>query len=103
MASIQHKDPRETQKKIEARKAAEERRAAAERKRRELWPAINHGGWLVSAPAERDLRVEVPHGSELPDRLFDLGYDPRPAGTNTRISGGLFVPVCVYTFQIPLR
>jgi hypothetical protein len=44
----------------------------------------------------------VPQFSELPDKLFDLGYELTPAGTSTRIVGGAFVPVVAYYFVIPM-
>ena len=58
--------------------------AAYERlkKRRELWRALtdfiqNHGGWVVSPPSSRYLRVEVPQGSSLPVRR--AGFQNRGA------------------------
>ncbi len=71
-----------------------------------LWETLNQfirqsGGFLISSPAEKYLRIEVPNESALPDKLFDLGYDLRPAGANTRIVGGRFLPVRVYSFRIP--
>jgi hypothetical protein len=62
-----------------------------------------NGGFLVSLTAEKYLRVEIPNESELPDKLFDFGYHLTAMGTNTRIVGGHFLPVCVYTFCIPLE
>jgi hypothetical protein len=59
-----------------------------------------NGGYLISLPTDKVLRLEVPGASELPDKLFDLGYDLRSAGSNTRIIGDRLVPVRVYTFQI---
>src|SRR5262249_39049486 len=60
---------------------------------------------LISAPHERVLRVEIPHNSTstLADELYDLGYDLRPMGSNTRIIGGYFVPVQIFAFELPVR
>ncbi len=93
------------------RKAAAElarRREAALQKQHELWPALaefirRKGGFLVSTPTERNLRIEVPQHSELPDELESLGYDLKPAGTNERIIAERIVPVLCFQFQIPLR
>ncbi len=86
----------------------ERQRAAAAEKRREMWDRLSrfihngNGAWLVSAPHDPLLRIEVREGSEVVDRLFDAGFDVIAAGTNTRIEGGKFLPVRVYEFQIPL-
>jgi hypothetical protein len=61
-----------------------------------------NGGWLISLPTAKYLRIEAPNESELPDRLFDLSYELKPMGTKTRIATGRFMPVRVYAFQIPL-
>jgi hypothetical protein len=82
-------------------------KAALSEKYKALWSALNafihrNGGWLVSLPYERCLRLEARQDSELPDKLYDLGYDLKLTGSNTRIEGGCFLPVSVYQFQIPL-
>ena len=78
---------------------------AAIAKRRALIEAINRfvrapGAWLVSAPGDV-LRIEAKPDSEVPDLLSDRGLNLTPAGTGTRIEGGRFVPVCIYTFRLP--
>ena len=80
---------------------------ATNEKQRELWHALNnyisrHGGFLISPPAEKYLRVEIPQYSALADGLHDLGYDLREAGTGERIVGGKFLPTRIFRFQIPL-
>jgi hypothetical protein len=79
---------------------------AVNEKRKQLWSALNlfiarNGGYLISPPHAKRLLVEVPQYSELPDKLLDLGYQLMPAGSNTRIIGGQFVPVVCYAFIIP--
>jgi hypothetical protein len=80
--------------------------AAYERvkKRRELWRALadfirSHGGWVVSPPSGRYLRVEVPQGSSLPVRLAKIGYSLRHAGMTTRLGDG-FVTVDVLELDL---
>ena len=80
--------------------------AAHERakKRRELWLALtdfiqSHGGWVVSPPSGRYLRIEVPQGSSLPVRLAKVGYGLRHAGMTTRIGDG-FVTVDVLELDL---
>ncbi len=96
-------DPKSRQAYYEQIKA----KAALSEKYKALWSGLNdfihrNGGWLVSLPSEQWLRMEARQDSELPDKLYDLGYDLQPAGSNTRIEGGQFVPVACYTFTIPL-
>jgi hypothetical protein len=107
MTAIPAKDPRETEKKLQARRAHEERRALAMKQQRELFGALAkfiHGrrGFLVSSPADPDLRIEVEQYSELPDELESLGYSLRPAGSSERIIQDRIVPVLIYKFSIPL-
>ena len=45
----------------------------------------DNGGWLTSAPGTKPFRVEAMHGSPLPARLQELGWQVRHLGTNTRI------------------
>jgi len=80
--------------------------AAHERlkKRQELWRALtdfiqNHGGWVVSPPSSRYLRVEVPQVSSLPVRLSKIGYSLSHAGMTTRLGGG-FVTVDVLELDL---
>jgi hypothetical protein len=84
-------------------------RQAAIAGQRELWSAINlfvarNGAWLISAPGERPLRIEVPLYSELPDKLHDLGYDlyPPEGSSGERIEGGKILQTLRFQFQIPL-
>ena len=60
--------------------------------RRKLWEALSafvskQGGWVVSAPGNRQMRIEIALGSSLPAKLSELGYDPIHCGTTTRITG----------------
>ncbi len=106
MASIQPKDPRETQKKIEARKAEEERRAAAFKRHKQLFDSLArlarmNAAWITSPPGEQWLRLEAEPHSELPDKLHDAGFCLHETGTAERIEGGKILPVLCFRFQIP--
>jgi hypothetical protein len=59
------------------------------------------GGWLVSAPHEKYLRVEVERGSPLPTKLTELGYDVRAAGVSTRVTSNGFMPTEIISFALP--
>jgi hypothetical protein len=50
-----------------------------------------HGEWLVSPPSVRPARVECMHGSILPNKLAELGWQVRHLGTNTRILPGAVI------------
>ena len=74
------------------------------KKRRKLWRALtefiqSHGGWVVSPPSDRYLRVEVPQGSSLPVRLAKIGYSLRHAGLTTRLDDG-FVTIDVLELDL---
>jgi hypothetical protein len=63
-----------------------------------LWSALNsfisqQGGWLVSVPYTRHLRIETVQGSTLPTKLQELGYDVRQTGKGSRIDNGKFIPI----------
>jgi hypothetical protein len=81
-------------------------REAAAEKRKALWSAVNHfcrtnnKGWLVSAPGA-PMRFECAPDSELPDLFIDRGFEVQSLGTGTRIEGGKFLPVCIYSLLIP--
>ena len=62
-----------------ANRQARPERAGLEQ-RRKLWEALNefihlNGGWVVSPPGEKVLRIEVMKGSSLPTKLTELGYE----------------------------
>jgi hypothetical protein len=63
------------------------------RKRQELWDALNTyvreaGGWIVSVPGLKELRIEAPQGSTLASKLTALGYTIRLCGSDTRLVPG---------------
>ena len=107
MAEIKQKrKPLDTIKAVISLEDQIKAKTAANEKRKELWGALSlfisrNGGYLISPPHVKRLLVEVPQFSELPDKLLDLGYQLMPAGSNTRIIGGQFVPVACYAFTIP--
>jgi hypothetical protein len=75
------------------------------KRRLEIWEMLsrvihNSGGWLTSAPGTPVLRLETRVGSDLPDRLYDAGFDLRPGGTSEKICGGKILPANVFTFRI---
>jgi hypothetical protein len=64
-----------------------------EQTRKALWQAMAdfvhlHGGWVVSPPSNRYLRLECPQGSALPTQLAKAGFPLRHAGMTTRIGKG---------------
>jgi hypothetical protein len=66
---------------------------AAAEKRQGLFEALNeyiraNGGWITSVPGVRDLRIEIPRGSALVNKLADLGYVMRCIGSSTRLTTG---------------
>jgi hypothetical protein len=44
-----------------------------------------HGGWVVSVPGERQVRVQCLPGSSLPATLIRMGYEPKREQDETRI------------------
>jgi hypothetical protein len=67
-------------------------RAEAAERRQKLFTALNsfissQGGWVVSTPGAKNLRIECVQGSALPAKLIELGYSPRHCGASTRITG----------------
>jgi hypothetical protein len=71
-----------------------------------LWDALNefvrsNGGWLVSAPGEKWLRVEVPRDSLLPSRLIECGYGVRAAGITTLVTANGLMPTEIISFTLP--
>ena len=61
--------------------------------RRRLWQAVSdfvhgQGGWVVSPPYGRFVRIEVKQGSSLPVALEKAGHILRHAGMTTRIGPG---------------
>ena len=74
--------------------------------RTKLWEALNafisqQGGWVVSPPGSKSLRVEIQQKSVLPAQLLELGYAVRSAGIGTRITSGKFLPVDVIEISLP--
>ena len=54
----------------------------------------------MSPPGAKYVRVEILKDSALPVKLVDLGYDPRVAGVNTRITSTGFMPVDVISITL---
>jgi hypothetical protein len=77
-------------------------------KQKKLFDAFNtfvaqNGGWVVSVPGSKSIRIEAPEGSALPIRLAELGYKLQFCGTGTRnMSSGIIV-VDVIEMKLPVR
>ena len=100
MVAVPTKDPRETEKKLAARRAEEERRAAAIKRQRELFAALGEfvrtrQGFLISSPGELELRIDVLPGSPLVADLTQRGFQLRYCGTNSRATSSGFVETIV--------
>ena len=77
-------------------------------KRIELWTALNkyvsdNGGWVVSIPGKKLVRVELPLGSSLPARLAEFGYTATHCTISTRLHRGTIMPVDVFQLSLPER
>jgi hypothetical protein len=59
-----------------------------------------HGGWVVSVPGSRKIRIEIPQGSALPVTLTEFGYPPRQCGVGTRIITARIVPVDIIEIKL---
>jgi len=73
-------------------------------KKAELFAALeryvrDNGGWLTTAPGTKPARFEAPHGSPLPAKLQDLGWQVRHLGTNTRILSGSIIETAAYELK----
>jgi hypothetical protein len=67
-------------------------------KRMRLFDAINAfcrelGGWVISVPGHRTVRIECRKDSVIPAKLIAAGHDVRHVGSHTRIHAGDFLPV----------
>jgi hypothetical protein len=79
-------------------------KVSTEQKR--LWDALNdyitqHGGWVVSVPHHRELRVELPRDSALASKLMEFGYGVFAAATSTRTTSKGLEVVDVISFALP--
>jgi hypothetical protein len=72
-----------------------------------LWESLNayvtkHGGRIISPLHSYPLRLETPPGSELPQKLGELGYDLIYKAEETRIGGPVWqYKVAVYELSLP--
>jgi hypothetical protein len=71
-----------------------------------LWSAIEEfcreqGGWVVSVPGLRALRIECRKDSGIPAKLIAAGHNIRHVGSHTRISAGEFLPVNLIEIMMP--
>lgn len=55
----------------------------------------DRGGWVVSPPGSREIRIECVQGSALPAKLIDLGYSPRHCGVGQRLVPGGMIETIV--------
>jgi hypothetical protein len=84
----------------------ERERPKISEQRKRLWEALNEfihksGGWLVSSPGEKYLRVEIERGSALVTTLDQMGYDVRSAGVSTRVTSNGLIPTEFVSFTLP--
>lgn len=74
--------------------------SVAETRRSRLWQALiafihSHGGFVVSPPGAKEIKIEILKDSDLPTKLARIGYVPRHFGVGTRITSSGFMPVDV--------
>jgi hypothetical protein len=77
-------------------------------KRKKLWDTLgkyihDNGGWVISIPHKKTLRIEVAAGSSLPSKLIEFGYTPTYCGVGTRITAGSVKRVDVLQIKLPER
>lgn len=65
---------------------------ATRKERRERWASLNSaitnfGGWVVSIPGMRRMRIECREGCNLAEKLETLGYAVDRRGTGSRLVG----------------
>jgi hypothetical protein len=75
-------------------------------KQRKLFEALNafvseQGGWVVSPPGDRRVRIESPQASGLPIRLAERGFVLRYITTATRNTGNGVVPTDIFELTLP--
>jgi hypothetical protein len=61
------------------------------------------GGWLISSPGNKTLRIECRELSEIPVRLAELGYKLRPCGQGTRNIAERIVVTDIFETRLPGR
>lgn len=74
--------------------------------RKDLWAALCefvrlNGGWVVSQPGTKQMRIEISRSSPLPAKLTQAGYAPRHINTGTRAQDGKFMPVDIISIDLP--
>jgi hypothetical protein len=77
-------------------------------KQKKLFDAFNafvtqNGGWVVSPPGNKSIRIEAPGGSALAIRLAELGYKLQFCGTGTRNTSSGFVTVDIIETKLAGR
>jgi hypothetical protein len=80
--------------------------AAHVEKQRKLFEAMNafiaqEGGWVISPPGEKRLRIESPQNGGLPIRLAERGFLLRYLGTGTRNTSSGIIPTDLIEITLP--
>jgi len=86
-----------------------ERDANAIAMRKRLWLSLNNvmtnsGGWIVSVPGMKRVRIEAREGAGLANKLAELGYAIDHCGIGMRTVGMAthsFVPVEIFEITLP--
>lgn len=83
------------------------RRQQSERYKK-LWAALNafvgqNDGWIISAPGDKQIRIEYPAGGSLPIRIAELGYRLNFIGSATRNDPRGIIAVEVIEMKLPVR
>jgi hypothetical protein len=75
-------------------------------KQRKLFDALNafvseQGGWVVSPPGDKKVRIEVPQNSGLIIRLAESGYKIHFCTTSTHNTGNGVVQTDIFELTLP--
>jgi hypothetical protein len=80
--------------------------AVQREKARKLFEALNtlvtqQGGWVISPPGDRHVRIKVPQNSGLIIRLAEAGHKIRFCTTSTHNTGNGVTPTDVFELTLP--
>ena len=83
--------------------------AKTRKQRRMLWEALNeyitrNGGFVVSIPGAKQMRIEIDETSDLAGRLAETGHRMQYCGVGVRITGmspDAFLNVSIYEIVLP--
>jgi len=77
-------------------------------KQKKLFEALNafvteRGGWIISPPGDKRVRIECCENSEIPIRLAELGHSLRYCSKATRNTSSGIVPTDIIELKLPGR